>query len=146
VSPRRHYGLKVPGSRSQVEANSCNQVLPRAPLLALALPMADPGASKLSDFNNVLPPHDHTCCGVVEHAAITVREKRSSRTTKQPWIVLKLMVFVTIGILGYTSYVYIGRLCLPIIRKRSGAPAGRGTGSECQTRFRGMGRVALWPG
>jgi hypothetical protein len=94
--------------------------------------MADPGASKLSDFNNVLP-HDRTCCGVVEHAAITVREKRSSRTTKQPWIVLKLMVFVTIGILGYTSYVYIGRLCLPMIRKHSGAPAGRGTGSKCQT-------------
>ena len=108
--------------------------------------MTDPGASKLPEFSNVLAPHDRTCCGVVEHAAIAAREKRSSRTTKQPWIVLKLMVFVTIGILGYTSYVYIGRLCLPMIQRHSGAPAGRGTGSECQTRFCGMGRVALWPG
>jgi len=95
--------------------------------------MADPGASKLSESNNVLGPHDPTCCGVVEHAAVAAREKRSSRTTKQPWIVRKLMIFVTLGILGYASYVYIGRLCLPMIQKHSGAPAGRGTGSECQT-------------
>lgn len=95
--------------------------------------MADPGVAKLSGFSKVLAPHDRTCCGVVEQTAVAVREKRASRTAKQPWIVLKLMVIVTVGILGYTSYVYIGRLCLPMIRRQSEAPAGRGTGSEYHT-------------
>lgn len=46
-----------------------------------------------------------------------------------PWIVLKLAVGITIGIVSYTFYVYIGRLCVPMIRKDEGALGGRGAGS-----------------
>jgi len=40
------------------------------------------------------------------------------------------MVAITLGIMGYTAYVYIDLLCLPMIRRRSNAAGGRGTGSE----------------
>jgi len=76
------------------------------------------------------PPRDRSCCGVIEEATIQVREKRENRTKPQPWIVKKLMVAITLGIMGYTAYVYIDLLCLPMIRRRSNAAGGRGTGSE----------------
>ncbi|KAK0204645.1 zf-DHHC-domain-containing protein [Desarmillaria ectypa] len=57
-------------------------------------------------------------CRVVEDAKYQTREKRAARNVKkQPWIVLKLMVFITAGIMIYAAYVYIGRLCVPGIRR-----------------------------
>ncbi|PBL03808.1 zf-DHHC-domain-containing protein [Armillaria gallica] len=57
-------------------------------------------------------------CRVVEDAKYQTREKRAARRAKkQPWIVLKLMVFITTGIMIYTAYVYIGRFCVPGIRR-----------------------------
>ncbi len=57
-------------------------------------------------------------CRVVEDAKYQTREKRAARRAKkQPWIVLKLMVFITAGIMIYTAYVYIGRFCVPGIRR-----------------------------
>lgn len=70
------------------------------------------------------------CCGVVEEAAATVHEKRAKRTTPQPWAIRKFMVVVSFGIIGYVGYVYIGRLCEPMIKRKSNAGAGRSTGSE----------------
>ncbi|KAF8147669.1 DHHC palmitoyltransferase-domain-containing protein [Crassisporium funariophilum] len=69
-----------------------------------------------------------TCCGTIEKATATAREKRENRTKPQPWFVRKLMVAITLGIMGYAAYVYIARLCLPMIREKAGAGAGRGTG------------------
>ncbi|KAF9555749.1 zf-DHHC-domain-containing protein [Agrocybe pediades] len=69
-----------------------------------------------------------TCCGVIEESVEAAREKRENRTKAQPWIVRKLMVGVTVGIMGYTAYVYIRHLCLPMIWRRNDAPASRGTG------------------
>ena len=67
------------------------------------------------------------CCGVVEEA----REKRAARRQKaQPWIIRKFAIFMTIGLTSYAFYVYIGRLCVPMIRRDSGALGGRGMGSE----------------
>ncbi|KAF8816885.1 zf-DHHC-domain-containing protein [Phlegmacium glaucopus] len=68
------------------------------------------------------------CCGVIEQAATSVHEKRENRNSAQPWVVRKFMVVITLGIMGYAGYVYIGRLCVPMIKRRSGAGAGRGTG------------------
>ncbi|PPQ80332.1 hypothetical protein CVT25_003615 [Psilocybe cyanescens] len=81
-------------------------------------------------------PYDHaqqkrkerTLCGVIQEAAEVAQEKRENRTKPQPWIVRKLMVGFTIGVMGYAAYVYIRQLCLPMIWKREGAPASQGTG------------------
>lgn len=60
------------------------------------------------------------------------RERREKRKRKpMPWILLKLTVVVTAGIMAYAFYVYIGRLCVPLIRRDSGAIGGRATGSKC---------------
>ena len=71
------------------------------------------------------------CCGVQASAA--AHEKREKGTyDKLKWIGLKVTVVITLAIMVYTAYVYIGRLCLPMIREMSDAAAGRGTGSECR--------------
>jgi hypothetical protein len=69
---------------------------------------------------------ERTCCGVVED----VRERRANRRNGQPWLVLKLMVGFTVGIMAYTAYVYIARLCVKMIHRRNGAEGSRSTGSE----------------
>ena len=52
--------------------------------------------------------------GIVEEAM----EKREARRNKpQPWIMRKLAVFMTIGIIAYAWYVYVGQLCVPMIRR-----------------------------
>lgn len=75
-----------------------------------------------------------TCCGVIEQARYEARAKQYARTAPQPWIVLKLMVGVTVGIMAYSAYVYIGRFCVGMIkhgrRSRSGS-GSEGMGSEC---------------
>lgn len=90
--------------------------------------------------NGAHPPkpqsHERTCCGVIEEAAEHAREKRYNRTKPQPWIVRKLMVGVTTGIIGYAGYVYIQRLCVPMVRGERRAQAGRSTGSECPRDYR----------
>ncbi|KAL0057793.1 hypothetical protein AAF712_015551 [Marasmius tenuissimus] len=66
-------------------------------------------------------------CRVVEEAKFNAREKRYNNPKPQPWIVLKLVVFFTVGIMGYTGYVYIGRFCLDAIRgRRNGVSKGTG--------------------
>jgi hypothetical protein len=75
-------------------------------------------------------PRDRTCCGVIEEATYQAREKRERQTKGQSWVVLKLMIGFTLGIMGYSTYVYIGRFCLKMIQRREGAGGSRGTGSE----------------
>ncbi len=65
--------------------------------------------------------------GIVEEA----REKSEARRNKpQPWIVRKLAVFITIAMIAYTWYVYVGRMCVPMIRRDAGALGSRGLGSK----------------
>lgn len=59
-----------------------------------------------------------------------IREERERRTKPQPWIVQKLAVGIVFAIAGYAWYVYIGRFCVPMIRKDSNALGGRNLGSE----------------
>lgn len=66
------------------------------------------------------------CCGVVQEA----QERSQRRRDKpQPWIVLKMTIGITLAIIAYASYVYIGRLCVPMIRKNRGLLGGRRVGS-----------------
>ncbi|KAJ7726840.1 DHHC palmitoyltransferase-domain-containing protein [Mycena maculata] len=69
---------------------------------------------------NAGPPRDKqalsspTCCGTISEARYAVRERRESRG-HQPWVVRKLMVVVTLGIMGYTGYVYAGRFAVRLL-------------------------------
>ena len=60
-----------------------------------------------------------------------IREQRSVRNAPQPWIAQKLMVGFVIAVAAYAWYVYIGRFCVPMIRRESGALGGRRMGGEC---------------
>ncbi|KAI0697788.1 DHHC palmitoyltransferase-domain-containing protein [Cytidiella melzeri] len=69
------------------------------------------------------------CCGVVQEAAAKSRERAELRKSKpQPWILLKLTVGVTLAIIGYTSYVYVGRFCVPMVRDHGSLLSGKKTG------------------
>ena len=73
---------------------------------------------------------DFNCCAVIEESAMRSRERRARRKERpMPWVVRKLAVGITVGIVAYTFYVYIGRLCVPMIRKDEGALGGRRAGS-----------------
>lgn len=74
---------------------------------------------------------EETCCGVIQEASEAAREKRYNRTTPQPWLARKLLIGITLGIMGFSAYVYVQRLCLPMIRRQRRAQADRNTGSEC---------------
>jgi palmitoyltransferase len=73
---------------------------------------------------------NRSCCAVIEEAADQAHERRFNRTKKQPWIVLKMMVFFTAGVMGYTAYVYLGRLCANMIRRIPGSGGSHATGSK----------------
>lgn len=71
------------------------------------------------------------CCGIVQEATTKSMERRNKRREKaQPWIVLKMAIGMTLGIIGYASYVYIGRFCVPMLKRNSGILGGRRFGSE----------------
>ncbi|KAI0772411.1 zf-DHHC-domain-containing protein [Trametes elegans] len=84
---------------------------------------------------------EESCCGVVQEA----REKSAARREKpQPWLVRKLTIFITIGIIGYAFYVYIARLCLPMIRQDARALGGRAMGIGFLVVFCVLGLMMLW--
>ncbi|TFK26936.1 zf-DHHC-domain-containing protein [Coprinopsis marcescibilis] len=71
---------------------------------------------------------DSSCCGVVQESAARAREDRYNNPNPPPWIVLKLMVAITLGIMGYAAYVYIALFTLPMIRKERDAETSKATG------------------
>jgi len=60
-----------------------------------------------------------------------IQENRRKRRSKpQPWVLLKFAVFLTLGIIGFATYVYVGRFCIPMVTRKPGAMGGRVFGSE----------------
>lgn len=58
-----------------------------------------------------------------------VREKRARRAeNRQPFFVLKLTVGICSAIIIYACYVYIGRLCVPMLKQSPGAMGSRAMG------------------
>lgn len=72
---------------------------------------------------------EHKCIGIVEEA---LEKREAARNRPQPWIARKLAVFITIGIIGYAWYVYVGRFCVPMIRRDEGALGSRAMGGKSQ--------------
>jgi len=58
------------------------------------------------------------------------RARRDARKSPQPWFVLKLTVAISAAIIAYSAYVYIGRLCIPMIKRKSSSLGSRTMGSE----------------
>ncbi|KAF9239447.1 zf-DHHC-domain-containing protein [Melanogaster broomeanus] len=69
---------------------------------------------------------DHPCCGVIEEVQHQARRRRANRP--QPWIALKFTVGLSFLIVGYTTYVYVGRFCKDMIMKSSSALGDQATG------------------
>jgi len=72
---------------------------------------------------------DGTCFGVIEEAVDTAHKRKMERKQPQPWIVRKLMVGITLGLMGYAAFVYIQYLCLPMIRRKNNSQGSRRIGS-----------------
>ncbi|KAJ7603213.1 hypothetical protein DFH06DRAFT_339310 [Mycena polygramma] len=54
-----------------------------------------------------------TFCGTITEARYSARVRRERKP--QPWAVRKLMVVFTLGIMGYTAYVYAGRFSVRLM-------------------------------
>ncbi|EGN94644.1 hypothetical protein SERLA73DRAFT_187681 [Serpula lacrymans var. lacrymans S7.3] len=71
---------------------------------------------------------EKTCCGVIEEARMQAREKNERRTRPQPWIVRKMTIGITLGLIAYSSYVYIGRFAVSMIIRDREALGGQPMG------------------
>ena len=60
-----------------------------------------------------------------------IEMKRHERYSKpRPWVERKMFIPVVMGIVGYTWYVYIGVICVPILRRDADALGGMAIGGE----------------
>ncbi|KAI0744588.1 zf-DHHC-domain-containing protein [Earliella scabrosa] len=84
---------------------------------------------------------EHKCIGIVEEA---LEKREAARNRPQPWIARKLAVFITIGIIGYAWYVYVGRFCVPMIRRDEGALGSRAMGVAFLVVFSILGLIMIW--
>lgn len=71
---------------------------------------------------------EQTCCGTIQDAKYNARAAKGNKP--QPWIALKLTIGMSMAIIGYTGYVYIGRFCVPMILRQQHALGGRTIGGE----------------
>ncbi|KAG2079891.1 DHHC palmitoyltransferase-domain-containing protein [Suillus cothurnatus] len=85
---------------------------------------------------------DRTCCGVVEEARIRAHDRRANKP--QPWIVLKLAVGLTLALIAYTSYVYVGIFCKDMIVKNESALGSLTTGIVFLVVFCFLLLMVLW--
>ncbi|KAJ3520605.1 hypothetical protein NMY22_g12678 [Coprinellus aureogranulatus] len=91
-----------------------------------------------------LQEKEHTCCGVVQESVERAREDRygpDAGRKPQPWIVLKLAVAISLGLIGYAGYVYIGILVVPMLKEQHDAQGTRREGIGLMV---GFGILYLW--
>jgi len=74
------------------------------------------------------PHSEKGCCADFNK---DIQEKRHKRRSKpQPWILLKFAIFLTLGIIGFATYVYVDRFCVPMLTRKPEAMGDRVFGSE----------------
>jgi hypothetical protein len=76
-------------------------------------------------------PRDQPSTMVDEPPTARRRGRRRNKGPK-PWFVLKLSVAIAAAIIAYGGYVYIGRLCIPMIKRERDSLGSRRLGSESQ--------------
>ncbi|TBU30974.1 zf-DHHC-domain-containing protein [Dichomitus squalens] len=87
------------------------------------------------------PGAEHKCIGIFQRANERAEKRRNQ---PQPWIMRKLAVFITIGIIAYAWYVYIGRFCVPMIRQDASALGSRSIGIAFLVVFCVLGLMMIW--
>ncbi|KAG9122964.1 palmitoyltransferase pfa5 [Ceratobasidium sp. 392] len=70
------------------------------------------------------PRGDWDCIGVARERYEAEQKKRQENTKPQPWIVQKFIVGVVLGIVVWTYYVYVGRMCIRLLRRGETAKGG----------------------
>ncbi|KAG8991120.1 palmitoyltransferase pfa5 [Tulasnella sp. JGI-2019a] len=73
------------------------------------------------------------------------QRKRANRNKPPPWISRKLPVFITLALIIFATYVYVGRACIPMIRQDVGALGkGRGMGVAFMVIFWILWIMNMW--
>ncbi|KAF5334978.1 hypothetical protein D9611_010038 [Ephemerocybe angulata] len=88
-----------------------------------------------------------TCCGVVQESVERAREDRygpQAAAQPQPWVVLKMAVAITFGLMGYAAYVYIGVLVVPMLQAKPAAEGSRREGIGLLVGFSVLWSWMLW--
>ncbi|KAF6749696.1 hypothetical protein DFP72DRAFT_535029 [Ephemerocybe angulata] len=88
-----------------------------------------------------------TCCGVVQESVERAREDRygpQAAAKPQPWVVLKMAVAITFGLMGYAAYVYIGVLVVPMLQEKRTAEGSRREGIGLLVGFSILWTWMLW--
>ena len=67
---------------------------------------------------------------MVDNPPPSRRHTRRRNKGPKPWFVLKLSVAIAAAIIAYAGYVYIGRLCIPMIKRESDSLGSRRLGSK----------------
>lgn len=82
------------------------------------------------------PGGSEACCADFNKE---IQEKRHKRRSKpQPWILLKFTILLTLGIIGFATYVYVDRFCVPMLTRQPEAMGDRVFGSEPRSRKYGI--------
>jgi len=79
-----------------------------------------------------VPTGQHSPSTMVDEPPTSRRRGRRRNKGPKPWFVLKLSVAVAVAIIAYAGYVYIGKLCIPMIKRESDSLGSRRLGSESQ--------------
>ncbi|KAG1732653.1 DHHC palmitoyltransferase-domain-containing protein [Suillus paluster] len=88
-----------------------------------------------------MPSSNRTCCGFVEEARLRAHDRRYK---PQPWIVLKFAVGLTLALIAYTTYVYVGIFCRDMIVKNQSALGSQALGIVFLVIFSILLLLVLW--
>lgn len=113
---------------------SCPRAGKASPFLRLSLHrgMADrssqtPGQKEGRKFDSA---NKERQCVSFSEALENKRLERAKKTGPEPWIIRKLTVGVTLGVLAFEFYAYAARLCVPMLRREGNARGSRPLGGE----------------
>jgi len=70
------------------------------------------------------PRGDWDCIGAAREAYAAKQKKRRDNTQPQLWIVQKFVVGAVLAIVVWTYYVYVGRMCVSLLRRGETAKGG----------------------
>lgn len=81
---------------------------------------------------------------MVDEPPTSRRRGRRRNKGPKPWFVLKLSVAVAAAMIAYSAYVYIGRLCIPMIKRERNSLGSRRLGIIFLVVFVVLGMMTIW--
>ena len=119
---------------------SCKSPRPRSNIVLPPTPSFPAFSRRQTTHGDLqtMPPHDHepnsrklkqrATLGCTEQVQVA-RQVRRDHRSQDPWIARKLAVMIVMGLVAYSTYVYV-RMCVDMIRERRGALGSRAEGSK----------------